>query len=374
MSAAPDWASHARALADRVSHRGSRWYEPIARTPRHAFVPAWWEREDDEWVLRRGPLARTYTDRSLVTRVGPLHADHADPAAHPGGRPTSSSTQPSLALRMYRYAQLADGLDVLEVGTGSGYGTALLCHRHTKGRITTVDVDPYLTKAGAGRFDALGLHPKVHTLDATGPLPGAYHRIVSTVAVRPIPAAWLEALPLGGRLVTTITGTWMILTATKTKDGFFGQVERDWAGFMNTRSGDDYDPDDGPSFDAIRGLEGEQVRLGSYPLVDVAEAPELSTLLGIAAPGIRHYYQRDEDGLATALMTHPDGSWARAEAVGPNLPVVQQGGPRRLWDELDRVRTDWLATGHTPWLGASAMILEDGTVKLRRGDWRATIS
>lgn len=76
------------------------------------------------------------------------------------------------------------------------------------------------------------------TCDATGPLPGSYDRIVSTVAVRPIPAGWLAALRSGGRLVTTITGTGLIVTADKTPDGgAAGVTEWDRAGFMHTRTG-----------------------------------------------------------------------------------------------------------------------------------------
>jgi protein-L-isoaspartate O-methyltransferase len=118
---------------------------------------------------------------------------------------------------MYRHAMLTDDTDVLDVGTGSGYGTALLCKRLRDRRVTSIDVDEYLTKAAAERLDSAGLHPQVTACDATGPRPGAYDRIVSTVAVRPVPASWLTALRPGGRLVTTITGTTLILTADKTE-------------------------------------------------------------------------------------------------------------------------------------------------------------
>ena len=71
-------------------------------------------------------LDAAYGDRSLVTQVGALHADHAGPDDRPTGRPTSSSTMPGLLVQMYRHAMISDGMDVLDVGTGSGYGTALL--------------------------------------------------------------------------------------------------------------------------------------------------------------------------------------------------------------------------------------------------------
>ena len=63
------------------------------------------------------------------------------------------------------------------------------------------------------------------------------------MAVRPVPASWLAALRPGGRLVTTITGTNLIVTADKTPDGgASGRTEWDRAGFMHTRSGPGYPP------------------------------------------------------------------------------------------------------------------------------------
>jgi protein-L-isoaspartate O-methyltransferase len=114
---------------------------------------------------------------------------------------------------------ITDGMDVLDVGTGSGYGCAVLAGRVGDQHVTSVDVDEYLTKAAAERLDSVGLHPDVVTCDATGPLPGSYDRIVSTVAVRPVPPSWLAALRPGGRLVTTITGTCLIVPADRTPDG-----------------------------------------------------------------------------------------------------------------------------------------------------------
>jgi protein-L-isoaspartate O-methyltransferase len=374
MAAGELWRPHARALADAVTHPGSRWHPVVAAVPRHVFVPAWWAWTDGAWRVCGGPLADVYANRSLVTRLGPAHADDGDPAAGPpAGWPTSSSTLPSLLLKMYRHAQLDEGLDIADVGTGSGYGTALLAARYGDDRVTTVDVDPYLVEAAAGRLAEVGLAPAAKVVDATGPLPGSFDRIVATVSVRSIPPSWLAALRPGGRLVTTIAGTWMILTAWKTPDGEIrGEVARDWAGFMPARSGPDYDTA-WADFDDLATREGEHVGTGRFPVLDVADAWDVSTMLTLAVPGVEHDYRPGPDGQHTALMAHPDGSWARATAIGTEVPVVHQGGPRRLWDELDRVRFESLRMGMSPWLGANALIRPDGAVVLRMGDWRATI-
>lgn len=139
------------------------------------------------------------------------------------------------------------------------------------------------------------------TCNATGPLQGSYDRIVSTVAVRPIPASWLAALRPGGRLVTTITGTALIITADKTDDGgAIGRIEWDRAGFMPTRTGADYPPGLSKEFTAVREAEGDQVSVGRYPVVNVVQAWDIRSMLGIVAPDIEHHYQQDDDGRRTA--------------------------------------------------------------------------
>ena len=87
---------------------------------------------------------------------------------------------------MYRHAGITDGSRVLDVGTGSGYGAALLARRLGDGLVTSIDVDDYLVKAAVDRLDAAGLRPEVITGDATGPLPGSYDRIVSMMSVAPV--------------------------------------------------------------------------------------------------------------------------------------------------------------------------------------------
>jgi len=382
-----NWKPHAAHLADSAAHPASRWHPIVAAIPRHVFIPRWWTWSapgpglwHDAWELRDGPsdpaawLAAAYADRSMVTQVAELHADHAQPGEQAAGRPSSSATLPGLLVRMYRHACIRDGMDVLDAGAGSGYGTALLATRLGDQHVTSIDVDEYLTDAATGRLDAIGLHPKLTTCDATGPLPGSHDRIVATVAVRPIPPGWLTALRPGGRLVTTITGTNLILTADKAPDGgATGRTEWDRAGFMHTRTGPGYPPGTLQQLTAIRDVSGDQLTTGRFPVVNVNEAWELYSTLGVMVPGIQHHYEETGDGQRTAWMIHPDGSWARATATGDQTPAIHQSGPRRLWDILDDLRHAWLRNGSLPAYGAKATITPDGAITLTRGHWQATI-
>lgn len=374
------WSPHAQALAEVATHRTSRWRPLVANTPRHHFVPHWWERSNDAWTLRTfddGDWFRAvYRDASLVTRVGPHHADRAKPGDHPVGRPTSSATLPSLVVEMLRRAYLDDADALLYVGTGTGYGTALAVRRLSPEQVVSLDVDPHLVETARERLDALNLYPRIETADATGALPVATEsmdRIVSMVSVRTVPPSWLTALCYGGRLVTTIAGTSLIIVAEKENDGgATGRVLWDRAGFMPVRHGPDYPPGPAKLLAVAREQDGEETTTGPYPVVQVTEAWDLDSMLSVTAPGIVHEY-RERNGHRTAIMAHPDGSWARATAEGTDRPTVHQGGPRRLWDILDGIRHDWLATGELPVRGARVFITPDGRTTLARGKWHAKL-
>lgn len=160
----------------------------------------------------------------------------------------------------------------------------------------------------------MGLHPQFFAMDALHALPGTYDRIIATVALEPgaglKPA--LGTLRTGGRLVTTLANTSLILTAWKTEDGgATGQIERDWAGFMKARHGANYPPGLDELLTYARGAKGEEVTVGRYPVLDVASSWELRSMLEVTTPGVELAFEKNERH-RTACMAHVDGSWARA--------------------------------------------------------------
>ncbi len=229
MQAIVSWQLLAARLAARaVPHPRSRWFPAVAATPRHVLVPAWfyrdegtgrWQAWDGSGSDRQEWLESTYANKTRITRIGALHADHAGPGDHPAGMPASSATGPGLTVQMLRLGWLREGDAVCDMGTGTGYSAALLCHRLGAGNITSIDVDPYLTKAAGQRLDSIGYAPVIRTCDATGPLPGEFDAIIASFSVRPCPASWLAALRPGGRVVFVIAGTQLLVYAAKRPDG-----------------------------------------------------------------------------------------------------------------------------------------------------------
>ena len=218
---------------------------PRRRRPRHCSYPAGGPGQNpglglwhDVWELRDGPASPphwlappTATGRS-ITRVGAAARRPRRPrrptrgAAHLLCHPARPAGRRCTGSRSSATARTSSTSGPAQATVPRCYAIAL-GDRH----VTSVDVDEYLTKAATERLDSIGMQAQVDAVDATGPLPGAYDRIVSTVAVRPIPASWLAALRPGGRLVTTITGTSLIVTADKTPDGgASGRTEWDRAG------------------------------------------------------------------------------------------------------------------------------------------------
>ncbi|MFB7739950.1 hypothetical protein ACFC08_37640 [Streptomyces sp. NPDC056112] len=212
------------------------------------------------------------------------------------------------------------------------------------------------------------------TGDGNSGLPGTSDRIVSMVSMPRIPAQWLTALAPGGRLVTTITGTGLIITADKTDDGgAMGRVEWDRASFMATRTGDDYPPALNDLFTTASTDDGEAT-VSPFPVLDVMQAWEVWSMLSLLAPGIEHRTGTSDDGSRMTWMLHPDGSWVHARTErGERTTTVHQGGPRRLYDVLEQIRWRWLEHGELLVYGARVTIAPDGETTLSRGGWSTTL-
>ncbi|GHE39390.1 hypothetical protein GCM10018785_06250 [Streptomyces longispororuber] len=100
-----------------------------------------------------------YRDQTWVTQVeGQDAADMARPVT---GIPTSRATLPSLVVRTAQVAELRPGLKVLEVGTGTGtgYSTALLCHRLAAGNVISIEYDAALAASAAAHLAEAGCTP-----------------------------------------------------------------------------------------------------------------------------------------------------------------------------------------------------------------------
>lgn len=113
--------------------------------------------------------------------------------------------EPLLWARHFDRVGLKDGERVLQIGTGSGYYTAILAELvGAKGRVDGIEIDaPLAEKATAN----LAAWPTAHVRqgDAFAALEGRWDLIVAFAGATAPHAWWLDALADGGRLLLPMT-------------------------------------------------------------------------------------------------------------------------------------------------------------------------
>ena len=196
----PDWTVLLGRLADELTEKGKlvspRWQAAFRATPRHLFVPEYFEQErTGDWrriVFDDAALAAIYRNVAMFTDVDG------------DGRGVSSSSEPGLMTRMLELLDVRDGDQVLEIGTGTGYNTALLCAGLDDRQVSSIDID--YVDAARRRLESLGYRPTLCTGDGVAGIPhrAPFDRIISTVAVRRIPEAWLDQLADGGTVLADV--------------------------------------------------------------------------------------------------------------------------------------------------------------------------
>lgn len=114
-------------------------------------------------------------------------------------------SQPTVVALMTEALELGPSHSVLEVGTGSGYQTAILAN--IAGHVVTLERFRTLAESAARRLASLGI-ANVEVLVADG-REGAsqrapFDRIILTAAVEEVPPALFEQLAMGGILVAPV--------------------------------------------------------------------------------------------------------------------------------------------------------------------------
>ncbi|MDP6550744.1 MAG: protein-L-isoaspartate O-methyltransferase [Arenicellales bacterium] len=113
--------------------------------------------------------------------------------------------EPKLEARLLQALAPQPDDNILEIGTGSGYMTALLSR--TGARVTTVEIYPDLLASAADALAAAGIsNVSLEQGDASaGWAPGAvWDAVLLTASVPELPAAFTNGLAVNGRLVAVV--------------------------------------------------------------------------------------------------------------------------------------------------------------------------
>ena len=186
-------ALRARMVAEQVAARGlgdPRVLAAMAEVPRHLFVPD-------------ADLATAYADRPLAIGYG------------------QTVSQPYIVALMTSLADLGPGDRVLEIGTGSGYHTAVLSR--VAGRVYSIEIIEPRAREAARRLARLGasnVELRVGDGYQGWAEEGPFDAIVLTAAPPRIPQPLIDQLKVGGRLVVPVGGTIQDLQVlTRTAEG-----------------------------------------------------------------------------------------------------------------------------------------------------------
>lgn len=196
MAHAPDdaWASRAERMVEQqivardVSDQTV--LNAMRSIPRHLFLP------DEE-------RARAYDDGPQSIGLG------------------QTISQPLIVAVMTQLARLTPKLRVLEVGTGSGYQTAVLAA--CAGEVFTIEIEPELAARAAKTLRALGVTNVRYKVGDGGcgwPEAAPFEAIVVTAAPADVPPKLLDQLGEGGRLVIPLgTTSQHLYVYTREPDG-----------------------------------------------------------------------------------------------------------------------------------------------------------
>ena len=330
------------------------WRPAFLATPRHWFIPdLTWEgpagglRARTRQADPAAWLAAAYQNEPIVTQVD----DGVTAATSTGQWVTSSVSKPSIVAAMLDHLAVEPGMRVLEIGTGSGWNAALLARMVGAENVTTVEVDAGVAEHARKRLADAGISLAVVTGDgAAGHTPNApYDRVISTAAVRRVPAAWVEQTRPGGVILTpwgTAFDNGALVRLTVDPDGTAsGRFVDNTVAFMWLREqrvdrAEPVDRLDGAA-ESVTALHPDTVAWDDY---------DARFAVGVRLPDVRVRFVDADDGSDDFVFWAQSGrSWARVDvAAGAAEHPVRQSGPRRLWDEVEAAYNWWVDAGRPP--------------------------
>ncbi|MDT7723479.1 MAG: hypothetical protein QOI21_55 [Actinomycetota bacterium] len=357
---APPWGARARGLADRLFGDGvlrdPAWRTALEGTPRHVFVPSFYRQEHDAGWAEIGSdqpawLDAVYSDLTLVTALG-------------GGPlvPVSSAIRPGLLVSMLEALDVRDGHRVLEIGTGTGFSAAILCHRLGADSVFSVDISADVVEAARERLAGLGHAPTLTVGHGALGLPGRepYDRVMATCSVPAVPWAWAEQVALGGQVLVDVkpgfrAGSLVLLR--RYEDRLEGRFLPEWAAFGAMR-----DADSAPRREVRPSYahEGAIASTRLEPRFDDLRVPWF--LAHSVLPQVAAFGSRGEDEPEWVTFAARDGSWCevRSHPDDNGLRRVRQGGPIRIWDRFERAHRQWKALGEPGWDRLGLTVTSDG--------------
>ncbi|MET8454133.1 ATP-grasp peptide maturase system methyltransferase [Streptomyces sp. NPDC005209] len=355
------------ALTDNGSLRTDPWKRAAGQVPRHEFLrggyfrrlpgtspTAWFPVMDDseDWL----PLC--YSDESLVTQIAGTIAPR-DIQGAILREPSSSSTLPSLVLRMLEELQVEPEDQVLEIGTGTGYSTAVLSARLGDEQVTSVEYDHEVASRARAALAAVDMYPTLVTGDGLLGYPdrAPYDRIIATCAVRTVPAAWIRQTKVRGTILVCVGG-WLgaselVRFTVHDNDTASGKFLGGHVSFMLAR------PHAAPPLGMLPDLsDGKERRaeIGSDILRDWTARFLVQDML----PNAQLLTLQQDDHTENVLIDSITGAWVALRQDADRW-IVRQGGPELMWDAVEHRIGQWRTNGSPPLEDCALDLTADGS-------------
>ena len=169
----------------------------------------------EPWSSTQLSRARGITDPAVLTamleiprhrflpgvELAAAYADAAQPTAE-----GQTISQPYMVAVMTEELEVHAGQHVLEIGTGSGYQTAILARLGAT--VLSIESSPRLAAQAKSILDELGYGPQVRVIIGDGtlgyPPEAPYDRILVTAGAPRLPSAYRDQLAVGGRIAIPI--------------------------------------------------------------------------------------------------------------------------------------------------------------------------
>lgn len=331
----------------------------FARVERAAFIP------DRVWVDdehgRPQPIDRAEqpgrwqaavdADAPIVTQLD----DGATVWPATSMNATSSASEPSLVRAMLRRLAAGPADRVLEIGTGTGYNTALLCALVGEDNVTSVEVDPALANLARASLAAGRWRPTVVAGDgAAGYRPRApFDRVIATCAVTAgrIPYAWVEQAAEHATILTpwgTAFHNGVQVHLTVAEGGRAQGPVVDSASFMQLRS-QRHPFGHASRLSDLIDTSASVARATTTVAPDTVRSGPGAFAIAVHLADVQQSLACDIDGEGTdeLLLYHvPTSSVATVhittDAIATGEYPVGQFGPRALWAEAERAHAWWV--------------------------------
>ena len=313
-------------------------------TPRHRFV--------HHYLDTRRPkprMVRVDPQRPSVAQLERIYRNESLTTHRPPG-PLSTISQPSLVGQMLGHLRLRPGMNVLEVGAGTGWVASLIGHLVGRtGSVTTLEVHASVARAARRAVAAAG-RDNVTVVTGDGalghPQTAPFDRIVTSVGSPEVFGAWVDQLKVGGALLLPLQafphGHFCLLAdLRKSGEHLAGDViGPTWFIRLEGRRGrsDKAESQTCELFRCATGARRRRRYLAPWACVHRGARPfyRASFLLMAYLEGMR--VDQDEKSV---LVTSRQSEGFCLLSDGH----VQVLGDAAIYDEFDRVSRQWLALG-----------------------------